>query len=103
MRVRGTAQVPRLSVFRSLRHCSAQLIDDEQGVTIASATDAEMKPEKKGSAMSPRERAAWVGREVAKRAKTKGITAARFDRGHYRYHGLIAAIAESARAGGLKL
>ena len=101
--VRGDAQHPRLSVFRSNRHIGAQLIDDVSGRTIVAASDLELTKGKKKEAKvsARRERAQWVGTEIAKRAGTKGIKAARFDRGRYRYHGLVAAVAEGARAGGL--
>ncbi|RJQ36019.1 50S ribosomal protein L18 [Candidatus Parcubacteria bacterium] len=103
--VRGDAAHPRLSVFRSNRHIAAQLIDDVSGRTLVAASDMEFTSAKTKSkdakAAGRRERAQWVGVEIAKRAGTKGIKAARFDRGRYRYHGLVAAVAEGARAGGL--
>lgn len=102
-RARGTADCPRLSVFRSHRHLSAQLIDDERGRTIASASDLDMaKPKKGAKPLSRGERAELVGRHLAKMAQERGIRRVQFDRGRYRYHGRIAALAEGARAGGLK-
>lgn len=104
-RVHGTDEHPRLSVFRSGRHISAQLIDDVSGRTLVAASDGE-RAAAGGSAskakLDGRGRAAWVGAALAKKARAKGIAAARFDRGRYRYHGLISALAEGARTGGLK-
>lgn len=106
-RIRGTAARPRLSVFRSNRHITAQLIDDAAQRTIASASDRELAPAakaKKGAKAkqpSRRERAVLVGRTIAERARENKIGQAIFDRGRYRYHGLVAALAEGARAGGL--
>lgn len=102
--VRGTAERPRLSVFRSSRHVSAQLIDDGAGVTLISASDLEMTGSKsKNKAVATLlARAGWVGQRLAEKAKTKNIFTARFDRGPYQYHGLVRAVAEGARRGGLK-
>ncbi len=99
-RLRGTAAKPRLTVFRSLRHLSVQLVDDVDGVTIASASDRELAA-KKGALVKRLERAHMVGQALAKKALAKGVRAARFDRGPYRYHGLVRAVAEGAREGGL--
>ncbi|MBI4132551.1 MAG: 50S ribosomal protein L18 [Candidatus Sungbacteria bacterium] len=93
---------PRMSVFRSLRHISVQLIDDGAGRTIASAADLEMVPAKRGGGPSFRERATWVGGRIAEKALALGIREVQFDRGRYRYHGLVAALAAGARKGGLK-
>jgi large subunit ribosomal protein L18 len=95
-KINGTAARPRLVVFRSLRYITAQLIDDESRVTLASASDAK---EKKGTKS---ERAAKVGTEIAKLAKEKKITEIVFDRNGYKYHGRVKALADSAREGGLK-
>ena len=96
----GTPQKPRLSVSRSNLHISAQLIDDLHGVTVASATSAGKKSGlKHGGNMKA---AADVGKRLAEAAKAKGITKACFDRGHYRYHGRIKALADGAREGGLQ-
>lgn len=87
----GTKAVPRLSVFRSKRFVYAQLIDDESGSTLASASSPR-KP--KGSEV--------VGAEIAKKAKKQSITNVIFDRGSYKYHGRVKAVAQAARAAGLK-
>lgn len=102
--VRGTADRPRLSVFRSNRHLAAQLIDDVTRRTLAMASDQELTRQRRRKEPSGRrERAAWVGMTIAERARTKGISRARFDRGSYRYHGLVAALADAARRAGLAL
>jgi large subunit ribosomal protein L18 len=91
----GTAKKPRLSVFKSLKHVSAQLIDDEKQVTLASASDAKMKGKRIDNAKK-------VGEEIAKLASAKKIKECFFDRGRFKYHGIIKALAEGAREGGLK-
>jgi large subunit ribosomal protein L18 len=96
-KVAGTAERPRLAVFRSSKHIYVQLIDDSTGRTLASASTIADKP---GGAKI--EAAAAVGRLIAERAKAAGIENVVFDRGGFRYHGRIAAIAEAARAAGLK-
>lgn len=97
-RVEGTAERPRLCVFRSLKHISAQLIDDTKGITIVAASTHE-----KSLAASPNvEGAKKVGAALGKRAKEAGINAAVFDRGGFRYHGTIAGLAEGAREAGLE-
>lgn len=88
--------LPRLSVHRSLRHISAQVIDDLTGRTVACASDLTLK-----SKGSKTEQAGLVGSEIAKVAKAAGVTAVRFDRGAFRYHGRVATLAEAARQGGL--
>jgi len=98
VQVEGTKDMPRLSVFRSLRQISAQIIDDEKGVTLVSASSKDEKAGKKNKT----EAAAEVGKLLAKRAKEKGITQVVFDRNRYRYHGRIKALADGAREGGLK-
>ncbi len=97
-RISGTAERPRLAVFRSLRHVYAQLIDDERGVTIASACSLEGEVQA-GRPKTETSRA--VGALVARRAVDKGITSAVFDRGGNRYHGRVKALAEAARQEGL--
>ncbi len=97
-RIRGTQACPRLNVKRSLRHIYAQLIDDVASRTLVSASDAHV--EKKGK---PLEIAHEVGRELASRAKAAGIARAVFDRGGYRYHGRVEALAQGAREGGLSI
>jgi large subunit ribosomal protein L18 len=101
-RLSGTANRPRLNVFRSLSNIYAQLIDDQGGVTVASAStiDAELKSNLDGKKKS--EQARLVGLAVAERAKAKGITQVVFDRGGYRYHGRVKALADGAREGGLE-
>jgi large subunit ribosomal protein L18 len=96
-KVAGSQSRPRLAVFRSNRHIYAQLIDDVQAVTLASASDAEVKGEGKTA------RAKAVGELIASRAKEAGIEAAVFDRGGRLYHGRVAALAEGAREGGLQI
>ncbi|NBS68077.1 50S ribosomal protein L18 [bacterium] len=94
--IRGTAERPRLSVFRSQKHISAQVIDDVAGRTLVSAQD--LKLEK----LSPLERAQQVGKLVAESAKKAGITTVVFDRGAYLFHGRVKALAEAAREAGLQ-
>jgi large subunit ribosomal protein L18 len=93
--VKGTAERPRLAVFRSNRFVSAQLIDDAAGSTLAAAHGREFK-----GAQSLQAKA--VGAAIAKAAKAKGITSAVFDRGGYRYGGQVKSLADAAREGGLK-
>lgn len=92
----GTAEKPRISVFRSNKYISAQLIDDINGVTLASATSKTMKGK------NSLERAKAVGTEIAKQAATKKIVSAVFDKSGYLYTGSVAAVALGAREGGLK-
>jgi large subunit ribosomal protein L18 len=94
-RVTGTAERPRLVVFRSLKHIYAQLVDDAANRTLATVSDLGIEQGKKG------ERAAEVGKLIAERAKSAGITRVVFDRAGYRYHGRIKAVADGARKGGL--
>jgi len=95
-KVSGTAERPRLVVFRSLKHIYAQLVDDTTSRTIATVSDLAIEQGKKA------ERAAEVGRLIAERAKTAGISRVVFDRAGYRYHGRIKAVADGARKGGLE-
>jgi len=97
-RIRGTQERPRLTVFRSLKHVTAQVIDDSKGIVIAMAADVHVDAKGK----KPIEIAALVGAEVAKRAKEAGVTKVVFDRGAYLYHGRVKALAESARENGLE-
>jgi large subunit ribosomal protein L18 len=101
-KVKGTAEKPRLNVYRSNSHIYAQIIDDVKGVTIASAStvDKEIAPKLKDAAKS--DAAKIVGAEAAKRAIAKGITEAVFDRGGYIYTGRVEKVAEGAREAGLK-
>ena len=100
-RVNGTDARPRLSVFRSLHHIYAQLIDDRSGATIASASTRE-KAVAGGDSCSTVGAAEKVGAAIAERAKAKGIVAVVFDRGGYKYHGRIKALADAARGAGLE-
>jgi len=103
--VKGTADRPRLAVFRSNRFVSAQLIDDTAGKTVAAAHGREFSA-KGGSAsggkMTQSLQAKSVGAAIAKKAKAKGIFAVVFDRGGYRYGGQVKSLADAAREGGLK-
>ena len=96
-KVSGTADRPRLNVFRSNAHISAQLIDDVNGVTLVSANSVEMKLENGGNIAA----ATLVGTEVAQRALKANITNVVFDRGGYLYHGRVKALADAAREAGL--
>ncbi len=102
-KVMGTSERPRLSVFRSLRHVSVQLIDDTEGRTIASASDREIGSTNKKKTGGKTAAAALVGALIAERGLEKKINSAVFDRGGRRYHGAVAAVAEAARKGGLNL
>lgn len=97
-KVSGTADRPRLNVFRSNSHISAQLIDDVNGVTLVSANSVEMKLENGGNIAA----ATLVGTEVAQRALKANITNVVFDRGGYLYHGRVKALADAARTAGLE-
>ncbi|HVW18297.1 MAG TPA: 50S ribosomal protein L18 [Solirubrobacteraceae bacterium] len=96
-KVVGTAERPRISVFRSNRGISAQLVDDLSGRTVAAAQWTEFR------GLQKTEQAAQVGRALAERAKAAGVQRAVFDRGGYQYHGRVKALAEGAREGGLAL
>jgi large subunit ribosomal protein L18 len=100
--ITGTPERPRLTVFRSSKHIYAQLIDDLTGVTLAAATsnspDLRTNVPYGGNVKA----AVVVGKKLAEVAKEKGITKAAFDRGHYRYHGRVKALADAAREGGLQ-
>ena len=97
-KIRGTAERPRLSVFRSNRGVFAQLIDDVGGRTVAAVNWIEPDLRKLG----PMDQAKKVGELLAQRAKDNGVETCVFDRGGYRYHGRVRALAEGAREGGLK-
>jgi large subunit ribosomal protein L18 len=100
-KVQGTAERPRLNVYRSLNHIYVQLIDDLKGQTLVAASSAEGKKGERrigGNLAS----AKAIGKEIADRAKAKGITKVVFDRGGYLYHGRIKALADSARESGLQ-
>jgi large subunit ribosomal protein L18 len=100
--ISGTADRPRLNVYRSLSDVYAQVIDDGAGNTLASASsiDTELRAKMKGKAKT--EQARMVGEEIAKRAKAKGLSKVIFDRGGFRYSGRVKALAEGARKEGLK-
>ena len=98
-KVSGTAAAPRLNVFRSETNIYAQIIDDTQGVTLASANSLEKGFECDGTKTDAAKK---VGQMVAERAKAKGIDTVVFDRGGYVYHGRVQALAEGAREGGLQ-
>jgi|SRR6266487_2681146 large subunit ribosomal protein L18 len=97
VKVAGTAERPRLSVYRSLHHLYAQLIDDATGHTVAAASTTQLKAGKKDV-----EAAAAIGRTIAERARTAGVTTAVFDRGGFLYHGRVKALADAAREAGLE-
>lgn len=99
-KVSGTAQKPRMSVFRSNKDIYVQLIDDATGTTLAAANSRQKGIGDNGNKS---ERATEVGREIARKAKDLGIEVCVFDRGGYLYHGRVKAVAEGAREGGLKL
>ncbi len=94
-RVKGSALVPRLSVFRSNRFIYAQLIDDAEGKTLASVSSKDL------GKVANTEQAGVLGEAIAKKASSLGVKKAVFDRGSYRYHGRVKALAEAARKGGL--
>jgi len=100
--VRGTANRPRLAVYRSLRHLYAQIIDDEHGVTLASVSTLDKAASGDLASTGGRQAGKRLGELIAERAKTKGVDAVVFDRGGFQYHGVIRAIAEGAREAGLK-
>ncbi len=97
--ISGTAERPRLNVFRSLNNIYAQIIDDSKGVTLAAASSLDKEFEGYGGNI---EAAKKVGLLIAEKAAAKGIKAVVFDRGGYVYHGRVAALAEGAREGGLE-
>jgi large subunit ribosomal protein L18 len=96
-KVMGSAERPRLAIYRSNRQIYAQLIDDYAGATLAAASSLA------GNGGDPKTRAKAVGKDIADKAKKAGITAATFDRGGFKFHGRVAAVAEGAREGGLEL
>ena len=97
--ISGTAERPRLNVFRSLNHIYAQIIDDTKGITLVAASSMDKDFEGKGANV---EAAKAVGKKVAEKALAAGIKQVVFDRGGYIYHGRVAALAEGAREGGLE-
>lgn len=97
-KVVGTPERPRLAVFRSVKHIYAQIVDDTKGHTLAAASSVEKEVTGGGN----KDGAKAVGAKLAERAKEKGISAVVFDRGGFRYHGRVAALADGAREGGLE-
>ena len=100
-RLQGTAERPRLNVYRSINHIYVQLIDDLSGKTLVSASTAEGQKESKrtgGNVASAKE----IGKAIAERAKAQGVTKVVFDRGGYIYHGRVKALADAAREAGLQ-
>ena len=97
-KLKGTADKPRLSVFKSNQHIYAQLIDDESGITLAGAGTASKKTPKRKSKESARQ----IGLQIGELAKTKNINTVIFDRGRSKYHGVIAELANGAREAGLQ-
>jgi large subunit ribosomal protein L18 len=101
-RLKGSAERPRLSVFRSLHHVYAQVIDDATGRTVVAASTREKAVADGLKSKASTAAAQRVGEIVAQRAKEKGVTAVVFDRGGYKYHGRIKALADAARSAGLE-
>jgi len=100
-RVAGTTERPRLVVFRSLKHIYAQLVDDDRGISLLGVSDDSEGLTLEGVGKVAKAKA--TGKLLAEKAKTAGITKVVFDRGGYRYHGRVQAVAEGAREGGLEL
>ena len=101
-KVKGTASSPRLCVFRSLDHIYAQVIDDSRGHTLASASTMEPEIRSIADGKTKTAQSALLGSLIAERALSKGINRIVFDRGGYKYHGRVKALAEAARQAGLK-
>ncbi|MCB9914422.1 MAG: 50S ribosomal protein L18 [Planctomycetes bacterium] len=101
-KLRQHTTLPRLSVNRTLKHFSAQVIDDAQGKTLASVTSTSKSIAGDLSGKTKSQKAAFLGAELARRAQAAGVTSVAFDRGHCRYHGRVKAFADAAREGGLK-
>ena len=99
--VNGSSERPRMSVYRSLNHTYAQVIDDKKGVTLVSASSLEMTVKNNLTDKSKKEIASLVGSLIAERAMDNGLKEVIFDRGGYKYHGRVKAVAEAARKGGL--
>ena len=100
--VGGAPERPRLNVFRSLRHIYAQVIDDSRGHTLVSASTIDPEVEAQIQGLSKTEQARVVGRTLAQRALDQGVSQVIFDRGGYKYHGRVKALADAAREGGLE-
>ena len=95
--IRGTAKIPRITAFRSLKHILAQAIDDEKGHTLAYVSDQKFSEKK------PTEKAQKLGQELAKALKKQDIKQARFDKGKYKYHGRVKTMVEALRKEGVKI
>ncbi len=100
-RVSGTPERLRLNVFRSSAHIYAQVIDDTKGITVATASSIDSELREQLNGQTKMDKSTAVGKLVAERAQAKGVTRVAFDRGGYRYHGRIKAVAEAAREAGL--
>ena len=100
--IRGTAERPRLTVFRTHKHIYAQIIDDAAGRTLAAASSMDKQIRGSVGFGGNKQAAEAIGRAVAERAKAAGVSKVCFDRGGFRYHGRVAALAEAARAAGLE-
>ena len=101
-KIKGTSETPRLSVYRSLNHIYAQIIDDTKGVTLCSASTMEKEVKAKIAKMNKTDAAKEVGKAVAEKAKALKIESVVFDRGGFVYHGKIQALADAAREAGLQ-
>ena len=101
-KISGTTQVPRLSVFRSLKNIYAQIIDDIAGQTLVSASTLDPDIRDQVLGLNKTEQAKLVGRRLAEKALAKGLTCVLFDRSGYKYHGRIKALADASREGGLQ-
>ena len=102
-KIHGTAVFPRLSVFRSNKYMHAQLIDDDSGRTLVFGSTVAPKGSEKKSKVTKVKEAEALGKIIAKRAKDAGVSRVVFDRGSYKYHGRVKAVAEAAREEGLKI
>jgi large subunit ribosomal protein L18 len=100
--LRGTAERPRLSVFRTHKHIYVQIIDDASGKTLASASSVDRQIREAVGFGGNKQAAEAIGRAVAERARAAGVTKVCFDRGSFKYHGRVAALADAARAAGLE-
>jgi large subunit ribosomal protein L18 len=101
-KVTGTAERPRLAVFRSLKQVYAQVIDDTRGVTLTAASSIEPAIKGRENGRTKTETSGLVGSLIAERARDKGVTTVTFDRAGYKYHGRVKSLAEAARKGGLE-
>ncbi len=101
-KIRGSSERPRLTVFRSCKHIYAQIIDDTKGHTLVSVSSLSKNGNGDKSSGGNVNAAVVVGKSIAEKAKEKGIEKVAFDRGHYKFHGRIKALAEAAREGGLQ-